>query len=262
VSSAFTVTAGTGQLVTTAIHAGHELRPALVELIALGDDERRREEDPFTDQLLGDVGVRFHVHRSRFEVDLNRSRDKAVYEHPDDAWGLTVWKRELPPDEIERSRRLHDEFYAELARHMDRLAAQGRFLVLDIHSYNHHREGPDGPPAAASDNPEVNVGTGALDRSQWGHVIDAFVDELRMQTVDSHHLDVRENVRFRGGHLSRWVTANYPDTACTLALEFKKLFMDEWTGECDTEHVGQLRRALHQVVPLVLDSLSVGSDHE
>jgi N-formylglutamate deformylase len=261
VSPAFTVAAGTGQLVTTAIHAGHELRPALTELIALDAAERRREEDPFTDQLLGDLGVRFHVHRSRFEVDLNRTRAQAVYEHPDDAWGLTVWKGQLPDDEIERSRQLHDEFYAELAHHLDRLAAQGRFLVLDIHSYNHHREGPDGPSAAARDNPEVNVGTGALDRSRWGHVVDAFVDELRLQTVDGHHLDVRENVRFRGGHLSRWVTANYPETGCTLALEFKKLFMDEWTGECDTEHVAQLRRALHHVVPTVLDSLSASSDH-
>jgi len=256
VPSAFTVFPGPGQLVVTAIHAGHDLREALDEHTALDDDERRREEDPYTDQLLGDLGVRVDVHRSRFEVDLNRPRDKAVYEHPDDAWGLTVWKRELPADEVERSRRLHYEFYAELARHMDRLASQGPFLVLDIHSYNHHREGPDGPPAAPGDNPEVNVGTGALDRSRWGHVVDAFIDGLRTQIVDGHHLDVRENVRFRGGHLSRWVAANYPDTGCTLSLEFKKLFMDEWTGACDTAHITQLRHALRDVVPSVLDTLA------
>jgi N-formylglutamate deformylase len=255
VPATFTVSVAAGQLVATAIHAGHELRPALAELTALDDDERRREEDPYTDQLLGDAGVRFCVHRSRFEVDLNRSRDDAVYQHPDDAWGLTLWKRELPDDEVERSRGLHDEFYAELARHMDRLAAHGPFLVLDIHSYNHHRDGSDGPPAAPRDNPEVNVGTGALDRSRWGHVVDAFIGEMGTQVVDGHCLDVRENVRFRGGHLSRWVAANYPDTGCTLALEFKKLFMDEWTGECDAEHVAQLRRALHTVVPVVLGTL-------
>jgi N-formylglutamate deformylase len=259
VHTAFTVSAADGQLVATAIHAGHELRPALAELTALDDDERRREEDPYTEQLLGDRGVRFDVHRSRFEVDLNRSREDAVYEHPDDAWGLTLWTHELPADEIERSRRLHDEFYTELADHMDRLAGRGRFLVLDIHSYNHHREGPDGPPAAPSDNPEVNVGTGALDRTRWGHVVDAFIGELRTQIVDGHPLDVRENVRFRGGHLSRWVAANYPDTGCTLALEFKKLFMDEWTGECDTAHVAQLRNALDAVVPTVLTTLDAST---
>jgi N-formylglutamate deformylase len=256
VPAPFSVSVAPGQLVTTAIHAGHQLRPALAELVALDADDRRREEDPYTDQLLGEVGVRVHVHQSRFEVDLNRARDEAVYEHPDDAWGLNVWKRELPSAEIERSRTLHDQFYAELADHMDRLAAQGPVLVLDLHSYNHHREGPDGPPAAAGDNPEVNVGTGALDRPRWGHVVDVFIDQLRTQTVDGRPLDVRENVRFRGGHLSRWVAANYPDTACTLALEFKKLFMDEWTGECDTDHIAQLRHALHSVVPTVLATLA------
>ncbi len=257
--SAFTVLPAAGQLVATAIHAGHDLRPALTRLTALDGDERRREEDPYTDQLLGDLGVRVHVHQSRFEVDLNRSRERAVYEHPDDAWGLTVWQHELAADEVERSRRLHDEFYSELARHMDRLASHGPFLVLDIHSYNHHREGPGGPAAAPSDNPEVNVGTGALDRSRWGHVVDAFIDGLRTRVVDGHHLDVRENIRFRGGHLSRWVATNYPDTGCTLSLEFKKLFMDEWTGECDTEHVAELRRTLHDVVPSVLDTMAARS---
>jgi N-formylglutamate deformylase len=256
VPTTFTVSSGAGQLVTTAIHAGHELRSALSRLTALDDDERRREEDPYTDRLLGDRGVRLHVHQSRFEVDLNRSREDAVYEDPEDAWGLAVWKGELAADEVEQSRRLHDEFYAELAGHMNRLAANGPFLVLDIHSYNHRREGPGGPPAAPSDNPEVNVGTGALDRSRWGHVIDAFIGGLRMQVVGGHHLDVRENVRFQGGHLSRWVAASYPETGCTLALEFKKLFMDEWTGDCDTDHVAQLRHALHEVVPSVLDTLA------
>ena len=256
VSTAFTVSEAAEQLVTTAIHAGHVLRPALAELTALDDDERSREEDPFTDQFLGDLGVRINVHQSRFEVDLNRPRDEAVYEHPDDAWGLTVWKHELPAEEVERSRRLHDEFYAELAHHMDRLASRGRFLVLDIHSYNHRREGPDGPAAPLADNPAVNVGTGALDRVRWGHVVDSFIGGLRLQSVDGHPLDVRENVRFRGGHLSRWVAANYPDTGCTLALEFKKLFMDEWTGECDTGHIAQLRHALHAVIPSVLTALA------
>jgi N-formylglutamate deformylase len=255
VPPAFTISSAAGQLVTTAIHAGHELRPALTELTALDHDERLREEDPYTDQLLGDHGVRVHVHQSRFEVDLNRARDEAVYQHPDDSWGLTVWRHELPAEEVDRSQRLHDEFYTALAHELDRVASNGPFLVLDIHSYNHRRDGPHRPPAPPSANPEVNVGTGALDRRRWGHVVDAFIGGLRTQVVGGGQLDVRENVRFRGGHLSRWVADNYPDTGCTLALEFKKLFMDEWTGECDTEHVAQLRHALCGVIPSVLDTL-------
>src|SRR4051812_28667298 len=91
VGEPFTVSIGSGPVVWTAVHAGHDLRPEIAERIALDEDTRRREEDPFTDQLMGDDGVRAAVHRSRFEVDLNRPRETAVYREPEDAWGLDLW---------------------------------------------------------------------------------------------------------------------------------------------------------------------------
>ena len=115
-----------------------------MDVVALDPSTRLREEDPFTDRLLGDVGTCVVVRRSRFEVDLNRSREHAVYRAPDEAFGLDVWKRPLQPDELEESRRIHDAFYSCLSTHLDRLAADGRFLVLDVHSYNHRRGGPHG----------------------------------------------------------------------------------------------------------------------
>jgi N-formylglutamate amidohydrolase len=244
VEAPFTLLAGDGRLVSTAIHAGHGLRPEVAARIGLDESERLREEDPYTDLLLGDLGTRIVVHRSRFEVDLNRPRESSVYLAPEDAWGLQVWRSALPVAVAERSRAVHDEFYAMLAEHLDRLAVDGPFLVLDVHSYNHRRSGPDGDPEDAADNPEVNVGTGALDRGRWGHVVDDFVATLAREDVMGHRLDVRENVRFRGGFLSQWVARRYPETGCVLALEFKKTFMDEWTGRYDPDHVAQLRSAL------------------
>src|SRR5687767_4327287 len=75
-------------LVTTAIHAGHDLRPELAERIALDPLTRRREEDPYTDRIPAAGGRPIVVHRSRFEVDLNRPRHACVYRTPDEAWGL------------------------------------------------------------------------------------------------------------------------------------------------------------------------------
>lgn len=229
---------------STAIHAGHQLRPEIAARLALDEGDRLREEDPYTDLVLGDHGTRIVAHRSRFEVDLNRPRDGSVYLVPDDAWGLDVWTEGLPSDVAERSRALHDEFYAMLGERLDRLAAEGPFLVLDVHSYNHRREGPTAPPASPVENPEINVGTGALDRARWGPAIDGFIDELSRQRVMDHTLDVRENVKFRGGFLSQWVAHRYPDAGCVLAVECKKTFMDEWSGRYDPEHVAQLRRAV------------------
>jgi N-formylglutamate amidohydrolase len=253
---AFVVEVVPGQIVWTAVHAGHELRSGLADAIAVDPSTRLREEDPFTDRMLGDGGVRAVASRSRFEVDLNRPREQAVYRTPDEAFGLDVWNGELQPDALEESRRIHDAFYTCLAAHLDRLAANGRFLVLDVHSYNHRRGGPLALPEPVAGNPEVNVGTGAIDGNGWEQAVATFVEALGSQRVRDHRLDVRVNVRFRGGHLCRWVVERYPETACPLAIEFKKVFMDEWTGQCDAAHVAELREALGVAARLTLAELT------
>lgn len=242
-------------VVATAIHAGHDLRPDVAARCALADATRLREEDPFTDQLLDVASSQVVAHRSRFEVDLNRPREQAVYRAPDDAWGLELWNEPLDDEQVEQSLQLYDAFYAELARRLDEVAARGRFVLLDLHSYNHRRDGPAAPPAPAASNPEVNVGTGSLDRERWGRVVDRFIDEFGRRTVRGHLLDVRENVRFRGGELSRWVHQRYADRGCALAIELKKTFMDEWTGAVDEHHLEELRQGLATVVPALVEEL-------
>ena len=66
----------------TAIHAGHDLRDEVERRILLSDTDRLREEDPYTDRLIEPAGLHVVVDRSRFEVDLNRQRDDAVYREP------------------------------------------------------------------------------------------------------------------------------------------------------------------------------------
>jgi len=237
------------QVIATAIHGGHELRPDVAARTALDDATRLREEDPYTDQLTAIGGATVVVDRSRFEVDLNRPRDKAVYRRPDDAWGLDLWTEPLSDGEVERSLESYDEFYDELARRLDDVAGRGPFVVLDLHSYNHRRDGADAPPAPAGGNPDVNVGTGTLDSEVWSGVVDRFMAAVATCEVLGSHPDVRENVRFRGGELSRWVNERYRGRGCALAVEFKKTFMDEWSGTLDRRHVDDLRRAIAAAVP-------------
>lgn len=246
-------------LVTTAIHAGHDLRPAVAERLGLDEGTRLREEDPYTDRLTVAGGAAVVVHRSRFEVDLNRPRDGAVYRTPEMAWGLDLWREHLPDQEVEHSLSLHDAFYRALAVRLDDLAAHGPFIVLDLHSYNHRRDGADAAAAPEAENPEVNLGTGSLDRHRWGHVVDRFMQDMKSRPVKDRHLDVRENVRFRGGHLAGWVHERYDGVGCALAIEFKKVFMDEWTGEADDGHLRELTAALAGAVPGLLDELAAGA---
>jgi hypothetical protein len=179
-----------------------------------------------------------------------------VYRLPDDAWGLELWTETPSGTELEQSLASYDEFYAELARRLDDVSRRGSFVLLDVHSYNHRRDGADAPPAPADGNPDVNVGTGSLDRELWGGVVDCFMADVAANEVADVPLDVRENVRFRGGELSRWVNARYHDRGCALAIEFKKTFMDEWTGVVDERHLEQLRGALASAVPGLRSAVS------
>ncbi|MHC4413812.1 MAG: N-formylglutamate amidohydrolase [Planctomycetota bacterium] len=248
---------GDGPLVAAAIHAGRGLRGEVGRIMALGDAERLREEDPFTDEWTVVNGTRVIGLRSRFEVDLNRPREKAVYLRPEDAWGLRVWTENPPPALVERSLAAYDAFYARMRELLAALGQRhGRFVVFDLHSYNHRREGPDGPPADADGHPQVNVGTGSLDRRRWGALVDRFVGDLRGFDFPGGGLDVRENVKFLGGNFPRWVHATFSDSGCALAIEFKKFFMNEWTGEPDLAILSAITEALRSTVSGVHQELA------
>jgi hypothetical protein len=70
------------------------------------------------------------------------------------------------------------------------------------------------------------------------------MESMRENTLDGVELDVRENIRFEGRQVARWVHDNYGETSCALAIEIKKVFMDEWTGEVDRDRLRQLGDAL------------------
>lgn len=252
----FTLVAGDSPIVATAVHDGHEVRPSVAPRFAIADDHRLREEDPYT----GDLAFLAPTHvagcLSRFEVDLNRPRGGAVYLTPDAAWGINVWRQ--APDEalIAESLASYDMFYATIHVLLERLAARhGRVVVLDLHSYNHRRDGANDPPANPADNPEVNLGTASIDREIWGPLVDRFASDLRRQIGNERPLDVRENVKFQGGHFPRWINAAFPGRVCAIAVEFKKTFMDEWTGELDPAAFTRLRMALSASFPGLQDSL-------
>src|SRR5688500_10946958 len=76
---------GSGPRCATSIHAGHTIRDSLLPHLELSDQERLREEDPFTELWTTVCPNRVVARRSRFEVDLNRPPEAALYKKPVDA---------------------------------------------------------------------------------------------------------------------------------------------------------------------------------
>jgi N-formylglutamate amidohydrolase len=248
-----TISQSGSSVIATAIHAGHEMRDSLMDLSQLTDTQRLREEDPFTDIFAGGASATIIAKHSRFQVDLNRPRERAVYQVPADAWGLDLWCGPLSTEERALSLREYDLFYGYLRETIDQhLKVHERIVVLDIHSYNHRRMGEKAPFDDPMENPEVIIGTGTMpDRQRWAEIIDAVTERLSNAVVMDRYLDVRENVKFQGGEMAKWLHRHYPETVCCISLEFKKIFMNEWSGRENRETILEIKEVMGAIVDFI-----------
>ena len=229
-------------LIATAIHQGHALREGLLSSMNLNEQERLREEDPFTGLWTLVAPTQIICNYSRFQVDLNRPPERAIYEKPEDAWGLKVWNTDLPQGEKIISQGEYEGFYDSVKSLLDKIVEKnGYCIIYDLHSYNAIRDGKEG---SAEENPEVNIGTANMNREIWGEVVENFMADLHRFDFAGHSLDVRENVKFKGGYFTQWIYEQYGDRCCPIAIEFKKFFMDEVSGTPNPEMLVWVGQAL------------------
>jgi hypothetical protein len=90
----------------------------------------------------------------------------------------------------------------------------------------------------------------------WQELIDLLQGYFSSIELEGRKLDVRKNVKFEGGWFSRWLHYTFPDSVCCLSIEFKKIFMDEWTGELDPNKFRVLKEALRKSFPIIEDFLT------
>lgn len=224
-----------------AIHNGHVLPEYLQPYSGISEDARYREEDPHTGSFSRLFPNRMIVETSRFAVDLNRAPQRAVYQKPEDAWGLQVRSKPLSESILQTLQQDYTEWYAVLKYEIDRMLAFHPFLVIfDLHSFNHRRGGPDAEPDAQADNPDIILGRNNMPEEYYPHIEDLRF-KLDGQNLWGNSLDVRCDIKFPGGHLSRWLHSTYPGQLLCLAVEFKKIFMDEYSGKLNPVSIQLLR---------------------
>ena len=229
-----------------AIHNGHGISESVSAKIGLSNVARMREEDPFTDRFIRDKDNHVVQLTSRFEYDLNRSRERAVYQKPSDCWELPIYPEDsLSNCEIDVALEKYDKFYRDLDTIIESfISKHNKIIIWDIHSYNHRRNGQNSDFDNNDENPEIILGTNDYKymSKDWKPLIDkiehslksqAFHGEFKNRSISRDSLDVRQNVKFPGGYLSQHINRKYPDNACCIAVEFKKIWMDEWSQEID-----------------------------
>lgn len=228
-------------LMAFAIHNGHRLPADLLPFMGIDEATCLREEDPYTGEFASCFANHATVFCSRFAIDLNRNLEGCVYQIPEDAWGLPVRKAPLNDEMLKKLREDYLAWYRYVAYHLEKmLATHPRLLVLDLHSYNHRRGGPEAAPDPQINNPDIIIGRNILPENLY-----PIVEELRKRldghTFQDKALDCRCDVKFSGGHFSRWINSKYAGRAICLAIEFKKIFMNEWTGIRDPHAFEELK---------------------
>ena len=220
-------------LLATAIHNGHWLPPQLSQISGITDAQRLREEDPHTGKIAALFPNYVVLESSRFAVDLNRPLQKSVYLNPSDCWGLQARNAPLPEAVLKKLHQDYDSWHRLMEYQIQRLLGEHpKLLVLDLHSYNHRRGGPEAEPAPQIQNPDIIIGRSNLSPTHHP-AAQALRELLNGQTWQGKSLDCRLDIKFTGGDFPRWVNLLEPARVVCLAVEFKKTLMDEWTAQLD-----------------------------
>jgi len=236
--------------VGVALHAGHRVRRDVLEQMVVAEADRFREEDPYTDHFIKDFPVRIIALDSRFEYDLNREEERSIYSSARGIWGLDVWRLKVEGRMREDTLKKHREFYSLVDLIVEYLLEHfGKLLVYDMHSYCYQREKKQ--QWFEDPGPEINLGTVAVNRELFAPVIEPLIGLLGENEIDGHPVRVGENEIFPGGYLSRRLSRAYFDSVLVLALEYKKLFMDEWTGEVYKDKLRKLIDNFKETVEIV-----------
>ena len=225
--------------VCTAIHAGHNLRAELNKHCLLSDNDRLKEEDPYTDRLIDSFPIVIIAKNSRYEYDLNRSPSACFY---DTAWGKTVWSTKLKEEEIKTSVNKHNTYFSFL--HALLTYIEGKFggcVVFDVHSYNWQIRHHDNAPV-------FNLGTHYIDTNRWGDVLNKLEENLAVIDLPNIESTILRNAVFQGkGYQAEYIQKNFVNTL-VIPIEIKKVFMDESTGTLYPLVLERLQEGVHLAI--------------
>ncbi len=224
-----------------AVHDGHQFRKELWDNCLHTDYDRWYEEDPATKYIVQNHPIVIAGCDSRFEYDLNRAPEAAIYE---DAWGKELWKKSLKSDVKDRSLEKHHNFYQVVHALVSKIESKyGVAIVYDIHSYNWRRWDREVPV--------INLGTKNIDSTRYASFADSWCATLSGIKLP-HNIQTTSGINdtFQGnGYFLKYITQNFKNTL-VLATEFSKIYCHELQYIMYPEVVHAIQQGLDNKLPL------------
>lgn len=226
--------------VCAAVHDGHQLRKELWDNCLHSAYERWYEDDPATKAMIDSQPIVIAGLDSRFEYDLNRAPEVAVYE---DAWGKELWKEPLSEADKLKSLSKHEAFYKVVKALIHKLESlHDVCLVYDMHSYNWKRW--------PREVPTWNLGTQNVDQERFGNQIERWRESLsEIQLPNGIISSAAINNTFYGnGYFLKYITSHFKNTL-VLATEIAKIYCDEYEQVIYPEVVSSIQNELRNRIP-------------
>lgn len=223
-----------------AIHDGHQFRKELWDNCIHTEYERWYEEDPETKNMVQSHPIVIAACDSRFEYDLNRAPEDAVFVT---AWGKQLWKTPLSEAMKTKSLEKHANFYKVVSALVKTLESKFGFCtVYDMHSYNWKRWDREVPT--------WNLGTSNLDNDRFSDVIEQWRKSLsEIQFPNAIKSTSLINDTFQGnGYFLKYITQNFKNTL-VLATEIAKVYCDEYEQVIFPEVVKKVEQELKTRIP-------------
>ena len=221
--------------ICAAIHDGHHFRTSLLDNCLHTEYERWFEEDPATKDMIQSFPIVIAGCDSRFEYDLNRSPEMAIYK---DAWGKQLWKHPLSESEREIGMQKHHNFYKVMDVLLEKIESKfGVLVIYDMHSFNWKRW--------RREVSTFNIGAENVDINRFGEDVEAWRQRLsEIELPNEIESTSLINDTFKGnGYFLKHVTSNFKNTL-VLATEIKKIYCNETTQELFPEVVRVIEEQL------------------
>lgn len=226
--------------ICAAIHDGHQFRKELWDNCLHTEYDRWYEEDPETKNMIASHPIVIAGCDSRFEYDLNRAPEDAVFVT---AWGKQLWKTPLPEAQKQKSLAKHEAFYKVVHTLVKTIETKHKVaIVYDMHSYNWQRWNREVPT--------WNLGTSNVDNERFGPDIEAWRQSLsEMQLPNDIKSTALINDTFFGnGYFLKYITSSFKNTL-VLATEIAKVYCNEYEQVNFPEVVKSVEKQLRERIP-------------
>jgi hypothetical protein len=206
--------------ICAAVHDGHHFRKELWDNCLHSGYDRWYEEDPETKNMVVSHPILIAGCDSRFEYDLNRPPEEAVF---DTAWGKQLWKEPLSEKMKRKSIQKHANFFKVVHALVSKIESKFKMcIVYDMHSYNWKRWDREVPT--------WNLGTSNIDNDRFGAIIELWqksLSEIRLpHEIKSTCLI--NNTFYGNGYFLKYITENFKNTL-VLATEIAKVYCNEYS---------------------------------